>query len=487
MRSRSVAAILLLALAAACVQGNDQIEPLRSYLDALAANRGFNGSVLVADSGRTVFEESYGYADLDRAIPNTPRTRFPIASVSKALTAVGVLRLAELGGIRLDDPVATYLSGFPYGAVTVRHLLSHTSGLPPYNAYFDSLRAAEPDRVFTNADYLPVVIGDPVPLLFEPGERVMYNNVNYLVAALVIEAVTGRSYGEYMDERVLRPAGMGDTEIILLSDLIRVPDRPNFAHQYIYPTAYASRPIRSLGIPYVAEYWTAYEFEGFGEYASTLDDLIRFDRALAEGRLLADSTREVAYSPVTLNDGRPNAAGFGLGWMVASDTTLGTVVYHSGASVGLSVVLIQNVTTGRAVVVYDTAHDNAYAVGMNVLKILGGQTVPRPKQSLAVAYGRLMDAAGPDEARRAVAAMIRDTATYAIDEDEINRLGYDFMATNDPYRIGLEPRYESALEVFRLNVELFPESWNVYDSYGEALLALGRREEAIAMYRRSLE
>src|SRR5205823_2963456 len=131
-------------------------------------------NVLVAQDGKVVFERSFGYADVVGRAPNTGSTSFPIASITKTLTATGVLQLVSQGKIQLNDPVVKYLPGFPYTGITVRHLLSHTSGLPSYNTFFDTEKDAHPGKVFTNADFLPGLAANAKPLLYQPGDSGNY-------------------------------------------------------------------------------------------------------------------------------------------------------------------------------------------------------------------------------------------------------------------------------------------------------------------------
>jgi CubicO group peptidase (beta-lactamase class C family) len=483
----AAAAIVLVAASCSRFAPDPTAGALDRYLQRLTDTQGFNGVVVVADQGRIVYERAVGYADYARRTPNTADITFPLASISKLLTATGILQLAAAGSLRLGDPVARYLPGFPYPDLTVTHLLSHTSGLPPYDAYFDSLRAARPDRVFTNSDFLPRLVADPEPLRYRPGTAANYDNVNYIVLALIIGRVSGVSYEKYIEAHVLTPAGMRATRFVPFAEQFADTARSRFAFPHLWPHSYDGRPVRAGTVPYVLSYWKAYQFAGFGDWVSTTHDLLRFDAALSHGRLVPVAMLREAYTPVRLADGSVNPDRFGLGWEVEPDTSLGAVAYHSGAATGLSCVLLRNLSRRQTVIVFDNAHANAHQIGTAVLMILNGRQVPLPKRSAANAFGRVLARLGPEAARDTLAALLRDTVEYAVGEDELNTLGYDFLATDNPFHLALTPRLPEALEVFRTNVRLFPASWNVYDSYGEALLASGDTAEAFRMYQRSVE
>lgn len=171
---------------------------LEKYFSVLVENQQFNGNVLVAENGRIVFEKSFGYADFSSKSLNTKNTLFPIASLTKTITATAILQLVQSGKIRITAPVVEFLSEFPYPTITIKNLLSHTSGLPPYNAYFDSIRKQYPDKIFTNADFLKGIVSNKKPLIYQPGEKGNYDNINYIVLALILERVSGMSYNSYI-------------------------------------------------------------------------------------------------------------------------------------------------------------------------------------------------------------------------------------------------------------------------------------------------
>lgn len=480
----TVAVAVVLAFGACDSSAPSGAARIEQYIQAYAENQGFDGAILIAEDGDIVYEAAMGYADFDASRPNRRRTAFPLASISKLLTATAVLRLVETGSMSLAEPAATYLQEFPYPGITVRHLLAHASGLPPYDAYLAPLRSMDSAAVFTNADFMVALRRDPLPLQFSPGEQEVYNNVNYVVLALLIEQVSGVPYDEYVRVNVLEPADMRDTRRVPLPRPAGEPLPGNFAIPYTWPRRYSRKPIRAFEIPYVRDYWAAYRLEGFGDYASTLEDLRKFDRALADGRLLADSTSRAAYTPVRLTDGTEGS--FGLGWVVDGVSVPDTVVYHTGGVVGLTTAFIRNVSEDRVAIVFNNAHYDAYEIAASALAILDGDSVAPPRKSVAEVYGRVLAAEGPAAARAVFERVRTDTVGYIIDEDEINRMGYEFMATSNPLHLPLEPRYEDAKTVFALNLQLFPESWNAYDSYGEALLATGDTASAIEMYEKSL-
>jgi len=487
---RNTAGALAAAFAlAATASAEPPVRKLDAHFAALAGHRRFNGNVLVAEAGKILYERSFGYSDFPSRRRNTRQTPFPLASVTKLLTATGILQLFETGRLGLDDPVARHLPEFPYPEITVRHLLSHTSGLPPYNAFFDSAKAADPDKIFTNDDFLPGLSAHPRPLLYRPGTQANYDNINFLVLALVIERASGEPFHDYLLAHVLRPAGMSGTRPRLFSEQFDPAAKRagSFATPHLFLHPYDDEPVRADRIAYVASYWRAYRFLGFGEYVSTTHDLLRFDRALADGRLVSQAVLKEAYSPRRLADGSEHPLGCGLGWMREKDDSLGTIVYHEGGAIGLSCVLSRNLTRRQTVILFDVAQAGAAGIARDVFRILAGRDVPLPRISAARLYGKSLVGDDPEAANELLGSLAADGKRYELNESELNALGYDFMAASDPFHLAGKPRYDLALRVFQTNIRLFPESWNAYDSCGEALLNMGRRQEAAVMYRKSLQ
>lgn len=167
-------------------------QKLDDYFSNLAKEGEINGSVLVAENGKIVYEKSFGYRDLEAKKLNTKDTEFQLASIAKTFTAVAVLQLKEKGKLNLDDKFIKYFPDFPYPDITLRHMLSHTSGLPDLEL-FDKLIKENPDRVYENKDIIPVMIKAQVPLKFQPGEKWYYCNFNFDLLALSSKNCRGKS------------------------------------------------------------------------------------------------------------------------------------------------------------------------------------------------------------------------------------------------------------------------------------------------------
>jgi CubicO group peptidase (beta-lactamase class C family) len=166
----------------------------------------FNGSVVVGREGKMLYERGFGLANVEKQVPFTPDTPSNGASMGKTLTAAAILMLHEEGRIDLDDPVTKYIPEFPYPEIKVRHLITHSSGLHPDGVYFMFL-APEVDT-WTNEGLLEILIKHKPPLAFPPGSAFVYSGTGYIMAAILIERVTGKSYASFLQERIFDPLEM---------------------------------------------------------------------------------------------------------------------------------------------------------------------------------------------------------------------------------------------------------------------------------------
>jgi tetratricopeptide (TPR) repeat protein len=418
---------------------------------------------------------------------NRKDTIFPIASITKTITATAILQQVEKGKIRLDDSAAKYLPDFPFPEITVRQLLSHTSGLPAYNAFFNSIVEKNPAVVFHNSDFNAGLNANKKPLIYQPGESWNYDNINFIVLALILEKVSGETYGEYVEKHILKPAGMKQTFMFPQLFDSSKNNVKNVVIPHLYPNVYADAPVRADSIKYISDYWKTYQFSGFGDFVSTTHDLLKYDEALYNGKLLGEKTLIEAFTPVKINNGKANSGNYGLGWTIALDDSLGKTVFHVGGSIGLSCIIYRNIAKHQTIIAYDIAHSNAGYIAANALKILNGQTVPLPKKKLVRLYGKLLVSKGKDAAAETLEKLSKDTANYELTKDELINLGYEFLGDLNPYRLPIKPNYDAAIEVFKQSIKLFPDYWNSYDSYADALTRTGKNDSAIEMYRKSIE
>jgi CubicO group peptidase (beta-lactamase class C family) len=446
-----------------------------------------NGNVLIAENGKIVYEKSFGFSDFKNKLPNNDFSEFTLGSVSKTLTSTAILQLLEKGKLKLDNPLIKYFPEFPYPEITIRHLLSHTSGLPDYDLYKDQMDKS-PNKIFTIQDILPSLKIWKQPLHFKPGEKWQYVNTNFCLLALLVEKISGLEFQKYMEKFIFEPAKMSST--YFQRDPLKKRNR-NRTINYEYPWLFSAKMEPADSIK--RNYWRSYNASGFvgqGNIMTTTEDLLKFDDALYSGKILKPSTLAEAFVPSKLSNGQNvtatngiGNASYGLGWFIFNDTSAGKIVWHSGGVPGGLSIFLRNITKRQTVIAFDnTFNKGLYIYGANAMNILNYKPLIHHKISLSHEYGITLIEKGPDVAFCELFKKKVDTLHYYLDEDDMNELGLQIL-----YAATFANHKELALEVLKLNILLFPNGFNTYDSYGEALVNIGKKEEAIFMYQKSIE
>lgn len=260
---------------------------LEAYLAEMAARDLFSGTVLLAHRGEVELVTSHGLANKDFAVPNARDTRFNIGSINKVFTQVALYQLRDEGKIDFDRTLRTYLPDYPSEVadrITIAQIMSHRSGLGDFFGpeYFNAPR----DRIRTLRDYLPFFAGKP--LEFEPGTRTRYSNAGYILLGLVIEKLSGMNYHDYVRTRIFEPAGMKDSGSFAVDEVV-----PRRASGYTRRGPEGELPERRVNV-----YALPARSSSAGGGYSTVDDLHRFVRALASGKLLKkESVARLAGAP----------------------------------------------------------------------------------------------------------------------------------------------------------------------------------------------
>jgi CubicO group peptidase (beta-lactamase class C family) len=251
-------------------------ELVQSYV----AKKQFMGSVLVARGDQVLFSKSYGSANLEWDIPNTPSTKFRLGSITKQFTAASILLLEEGGKLKVDDPVKKYLADAPaaWDRITIFNLLTHTSGIPNFTSFPD-YPAMVPFP--TPAEKIVAHFRDK-PLDFEPGEKWNYSNSGYVLLGYLIEKISGASYEKFVQENIFTPLGMKDSGYDSNSAII-----PHRAAGYV-PSL--NGPVNAgfvhMSIPFAA-----------GALYSTTEDLLRWEQGLFGGKLLSPGSLAKMTTP----------------------------------------------------------------------------------------------------------------------------------------------------------------------------------------------
>ena len=299
----------VMLVAAAPARGQDIDDFVKGWIDKQHVPA---AAIAVVKDGSLIKVEGFGLADVENRIPARPDTVFKIGSLSKQFIATGVMLLVQDGRVAVDDKVSKHLDGTPttWQAITLRHLLTHTSGLVREAPGFD-INKLQPDIEVIKTAY-------PTPLASAPGEKYEYSNLGYFVLAEVISRVSGKPWGDFLSERVFTPLEMTSTRVTSLTDIV-----PNRARGYAWNSGRLQNE----------DDWPA--VRPSGAFLSTVLDLAKWEVALSGDQILKGPTKREMWTPVRLNDGRTFPYGFGWqldDWPADSKVPTGIPMIRHGGS-----------------------------------------------------------------------------------------------------------------------------------------------------------
>ena len=358
MRS-TVFSLIAVTLAATPAAAQD-VSRMDTVVRADADRGEFMGAVLVAKDGKVVLDRGYGSANLEWQIPNDGDTRFRLGSLTKQFTATAILLLQERGKLTLDDPVKKWIADAPpaWDKITIRHLLTHTSGIPNFTSFDD----------YQKQKTLPTTLAAVIarfrdkPLDFQPGEKWNYSNSGYLVLTAIVEKASGQPYAAFLAENIFKPLGMADTGYD--------------SHAAVIPHRASGYAPGAKG-PINADYIDMSIPQGAGALYSTTHDLLKWETGLYGGKLLKPESLTALTTPFK------NDYGFGLGISRKDGSTL---ISHGGGIEGFNTWLGYDPDRHLAVVVLGNLNGGAPGkLGDALMTLARGGTVTLPSERVEIA------------------------------------------------------------------------------------------------------
>lgn len=465
---------LLVFLLASCQAGqHEQTNKYEQYLSEANARGEFNGTALVFDGGKVVYQGAFGIRSNDPLSSLDVNSQFRLASVSKQFTAMAIMQLMEDGKLRYDQDIRDFIPELPYEGITIRHLLHHVSGLPDYEPLMDQnwkieLKVDDPARYTDgNADVIELLVTKRMPVYFKPGEKWRYSNTGYNLLGSVVAKASGVSFAEFLRRRVFDPAEMSST---LLYDFVIGPDPHMPARAYGYQVEWNGTDLSPADSHYLNH--------GQGEDGvySTVGDMLKWDRVLYTEKLVSKATLQEAFTPAVLNNGETTDYGFG--WFIQRSPAGKRMVAHSGGWLGFSTYTLRGIEEDKFLAVLMNNSQGPFGVIAEGLKnLLYDRPATLPPRSIRREIGKAVAESG---AVHAVAQYehfkAEQAGEFRFAEEDLNILGYELLWAG---------RLDDAVAIQRLNAEQYPNSANVYDSYGDALLAQGDRVMALGNFKRA--
>ncbi len=443
------------------------------YLSQANARGQFNGTALVFEDGKVVYQGAFGIRSIDPVQPLDLNSQFRLASVSKQFTAMAIMTLKESGKLRYDQDVRDFIPELPYEGITIRHLLHHHSGVPDYEPLMDQhwktdLNYDDPARYTTgNADVLKMLVETKPPVLFKPGEKSKYSNTGYNLLGTVVARASGVSFADYLQKHVFDPAGMSHT---VMYRFVIGPDEhmPNRAFGFQVGWNGTDRAAAD----------SHYLNHGQGEDGvySTVGDLLKWDRILYTEKLVSKATLDEAFTPAVLNNG--DATDYGFGWYIQRSPTGKRMVQHSGGWLSFSTYIFRAIEEDKCIVILCNQSQGQF---WGIVEGLTNMLYDKPCALPPLSIRRVL---GKEVANKGAAAAVAQyrklkaerAAEFLFEEIELNMLGYELQWAG---------RVDDAVAIQRLNMEEYPGSANVYDSYGDALLAKGDRSNALENFKKA--
>ncbi len=309
---------------------------LDTFFKKLQQTMGFNGAVLIAQYGKIIYKNSFGYANYFTKSPINTHTHFQLASVSKQFTAVAIMQLKEKNLLNYDDPIYKHIPGFPYdSSLTIRSLLTHRSGLSDYAYNMDKIY--DKKIPLTNQKVVEMMIRLKPHIDYRPNARFSYNNTNYMLLAYIVEKLSGQNFREYLKKNVFEPAGMVETFVY------------DPMHPEMLKTA-ATGYVPRRGGPVVSDFNHLDGVTGDKGIYSTVEDLHHWDMALNEEKLVSFQTLEEAFTPQHTQP-KVLPKNYGFGWRLTQLDTGDWLTYHTGWWHGFKNYYLHNPKDNSAIII----------------------------------------------------------------------------------------------------------------------------------------
>lgn len=468
-------AFLLQLVTTVVVMGTGTVQQIDSLMRLYHEHNNFHGTVLVAKNSEMVFSRGYGLANMEHGVPNTPNTKFRIASISKQFTAMLIMQQVQTGTMSLTDPISRFIPDYPApqgDIITLHHLLSHTSGFPHYEAIPDFFRLYG-RRNFEHREFVELFWD--LDLIFEPGARFHYSSFGFYLLGYILERAMDKPFSQILREQILDPLGMQATGIVDHEEIL---------------------PIKATGYNRVLDGFQLAEFRDLSTALATGDmftsptDMVKWDRALRENTLLNKKLQDIKFTPVK--------SGFGYGWVMGyhriSEKDSIFFQRHTGGTNGFTSIGTRFPNEGYYILVFcNTRPGEIRPVENNIIRILRGHE-PQFRPSSAIKASRLLKTQG----KQAALNFLSETVIHGNpDQDHedvtqlepIRELRFE-TRLSDILQVGNDllslERREEAVAFLKLATEKFPNSVSAWLALGDGYHALGNKNQAIQAFAKVL-
>jgi CubicO group peptidase (beta-lactamase class C family) len=349
-------ATVVFILTASFLFAQKNIQKIDSFLHVLHAKEKFNGNVLIAEKGNVIYKQSFGLANEMTKEKLNENSIFELASCSKQFTAMAIMQLKEQGKLNLDDKMAKFIPELAiYGNVTVRQLVYHTSGFPDYIEVMDTL--FDKSKIATNQDIIRIFGKTQPKVLFEPNTKYEYSNTGYALLATIIERASGLKYADFLKKNIFKPLKMKRS--FVYTRRLSPQKIDNYALGYMY-----SDSLKKYILPDDMEdtkmvVWLD-GIVGDGTVNSTVNDLLKWDRALYSNKLLSAEGMKEVFRVGMLED--QSKTDYGFGWQVQENNYFGTMINHSGGWPGYVTQIDRHIDNDKTIILLQNHYNMAIPI-----------------------------------------------------------------------------------------------------------------------------
>ncbi len=460
--------IALVILGTLAINAQEKINPtdtftkIDTYLNNGIAN-GFSGAILVSKKGELIINKGYGFAIKDSKTLNNPNTIFDIGSNTKQFTSTAILKLVEQNKVNLTDSLSKYFENLPEDkqSITIHQLLTHSAGFSEYigrdfseisqEDFFDQLFASE--------------------LLSEPGEKYSYSNTGYSILGRIIELASGQPYEAFLKEHLFTPAGMLQTGYLLPKW-----NTKQMSHGYnrnIIETESTITRYQETGD-------INWHLKGNGGINSTQNDMLLWYKALKTNKILTPESFKKLTTPYVLSP--KGTYSYGYGWIVENSKANTLIISHNGSNGTFSHSLIWYPEEDLYIVYATNANsakveDIAYVVAKI---ILDESYVPEPIKNNVYSYVMTyLKQHSIDKSNELLNMLQENYADDFTNSGTLNTIGYLLLRSNE--------NLDWALELFKINMQQYPEDGNLWDSLGDGYLANNLKKDAKKSFQKAVE
>ncbi|WP_170063247.1 serine hydrolase domain-containing protein [Polaribacter porphyrae] len=481
MKNTSILLCVFLCSFSCKKYNSNQIREIDKVLVKLHKENQFNGNVLIAQKGNIIYEKSFGYSNIEKKIPLKSSSIFNIASVSKTFTVVGIMMLVQENKLQLDEKVCNYLPKFPYKNISIRHLLTHTSGLVRIQS--QPFKKEIEGKQLSNINLVNKLIEIAPKLYFLPGTDYFYSNTNYNILAHVLEKTTKLNFNIFLKDRIFKKLKMKNTFL----GKKNVPRKSkseivsNYTKTEWLSNVYDEVSSLDSSLSDITTFGNTY---GHSLIHTTTQDLLKFHNALINNSLLdKDSQKEIYKSFKLTNskeyvvDKESNYPSYrGLGWCIARENP--NVVYHAGGIIGSRSFFISNIEKDLCVIILSNNDEMGRYNFTFPMRILEGKNYNLDSISMPKLFARTYIKEGLNKALEKYHRYKNSKKNIPFITWDFEEIGAELISKND---------INAAVELYKLYTAQFPKEEYSWSLLADAYLLNKDTANALINYRKALK